>query len=152
MKFRVFVIVLAVIPFFSLTADDGPAVLARGPVYHEGIEYLGVNALPAEYAEYAYNDDIITVYFTYETIVLPASIENAECSVSNLYALVSESQKDRKVYVYMDDKGWSAFLAFPEESEYSCRFIEAYINRQNYFNNISRDENLFSFPAVLNIK
>ena len=132
--------------------NDAPAVLAKGPIPHEGIEYLGVNVIPNEYAEYNFNGDVITIYFTYEQIFLSDSWTASMCDIAGLQRLSSPPDEDRSILVYSDKKGWYAFFSFPETADYICGFISEYRNRQNYFINIARDKDLFSFPAILNIE
>jgi hypothetical protein len=137
--------VLSVLP----AEDAEPAILARGPIFHRGIEFLGVNAIPSQYGEYRYGDELITVYYTVEEIFLSKNWLSTDCAVPGLMQL--KEGNNRIVIAYTDKKEWTAFLSFTAGADYICRFVEAYRNRQNYFLNIARDKTVFSFPALLEV-
>ncbi len=138
-------------PVICVSAEDaGPAVLARGPVSQDGIEYLGVNTVLSRYGEYRYGDDLIKIYYTDENIFL--SDEWVENGCADGIRKLEQPVDDKVVVmVYSDRKGWHAFLSFPRNAEYICGFIKSYISRQNYFLNIARDKSAFSFPALLEV-
>ena len=147
-KIFYFILLLLLLPFFNLQAEEfGRAVLVKGPLPHNGIEYIGVNQIPSQYGEYDYNGERISVYFTREDIFLSENWINSDCSLSGIHRLNTESEFS--VFVYVDERGWAAFFAFPGSFDNVCEFIGKYRSRQNYFINISRDENEFSFPAFL---
>ena len=102
-----------------MSAEEAePAVLVRGPIQHSGIEYLGVNAVEAVYGEYAYNRQIIPVYYTDKDIFIPDEWSEAACAQSGLKHLgSSESSAAREVFVYSDRRGWHAFFSFPADAE-----------------------------------
>ena len=127
---------------------EGPSILKKGPVYHEGIEFLGVNALPAWYGEYSYDGGVVRVYFTREEVVLSDEWKDGACGTGGMFSTVRNGVP---VTAYMVPGGWTAFLSFPDENAEICRFMEIYIRRQTYFINLSRDKSVFSFPAVLEI-
>lgn len=145
----IIILLISVLSILSAEAGD-PAILARGPVLHEGIEFLGVNAIPAQYGEYRYGDDIITVYFTVEEIFLSEKWTAGSCGIPGLMQFTDK--QGRIVAAYKDKKEWTAFLSFKADADYVCGFIEAYRSRQNYFLNIARDKTLFSFPAFLEME
>lgn len=154
MRLSAYILVIMLIASPVFTEDADPAVLLRGPVRHQGIEFLGVNAIDSEYGEYSYQGDIITVYYTEELIVLDESWTTADCEIPGLKIKNSgdSSEPDKLlVFAYSDPKDWTAFLSFSAESDYACNFIAQYRLRQNYFINIARGD-VFSFPAILNIE
>ncbi|HAK45273.1 MAG TPA: hypothetical protein DCO79_05065 [Spirochaeta sp.] len=141
-------ICLLFLPLFFLSADEEhPAILVRGPLPHDGIEYLGVNAISSQYGEYLYEDDSVPVYFTTEEIFLSSDWIKSDCGIEGLYKF--DKSADNTIAAYVDRKGWTAFLSFKQEAAYICEFIEEYRGRQNYFLNIAREDIGFSFPALL---
>jgi len=132
---------------YAETAE--PAILARGPVQHEGIEFLGVNAIPSQYGEYHYNNDEIIVYYTTEEIFFSDKWNSGDCSLLGLRQ--QDYMDDRRLVSYSDKKGWTVILSFDNDAEYICSFLAAYKSRQNYFLNIARDKTVFSFPALLEV-
>lgn len=133
----------------GFAADDEPAILLKGPVPHDGIEFLGANAIPSYYGEYKYDGGSIRIYYTDEHIVLSDEWTAADCGISGL--LMRTADDERQTAAYTDKKGWTAFLSFEAGTEYICSFIESYRKRQNYFLNIAKDKSIFSFPAILDL-
>ncbi len=135
----------------SASADEAePAILVKGPIRHQGIEFIGTNAISSYYGEYEYKDHTIRIYFTDENIILSDVWKASECRISGL--LVGTGDENRINMVYQDKKGWTAFFSFDAESEYVCAFVGSYRTRQNYFINIARDKTFFSFPAILDLE
>ena len=142
--------ILLLFPLFTIAAQDAdPAVLVRGPLPHDGIEYLGVNVIPSSYGEYIYNDSLISVYFTFEEVFLSEEWAASECGIAGASMLKSEDQQ--LIIAYSDRRGWTAFLSFEPGFESACGFLDKYISRQNYFLNLARDTADFSFPAFLEL-
>lgn len=127
--------------------NSGPAILAKGPVPHEGIEFLGVNAIQSQYGEYSYDKDKVIVYYTTEEIFFSEKWTSSDCSL--FLTMQRDYKSNRRVVSYTDRRGWTAFFSFQIDSDYICSFIAVYRSRQNYFLNISRDKTVFSFPAIL---
>ena len=151
-KAAVSVIFIVLLSCPAFADEKVPAILVRGPLPHQGIEFLGVNTVEAEYGEYIYRDDQIVLYYTTADIYLSEEWEPADCSESGVRSYTGKDDTGRSVIVYSDKRGWHAFISFPEKADYICAFAGAYISRQNYFNNIAYDETLFSFPAILDIE
>ncbi len=142
------VIVFLTSPAFS--EENEPAVLIRGPIIHDGIEFLGVNRITAQYGEYRYQGDLIRLYYTAEEIVLSDDWGFYDCKIDGLVQK-SGAGKERVIIGYFDSLGWMIFLSIPADADYICPFILEYIKRQKYFNNIVSDSSGFSFPAILDI-
>lgn len=144
-----YVLLLFYILFTSAlyAVDSNPAILAKGPLAHKGIEFLGVNVLESQYGEYRYGEDVIIVYYTTEDIFLSDKWTSLDCS--GVEAVQMNLNDEQRIVSFTDKKGWTAFLSFSIEAEYVCSFLEVYQRRQNYFLNIARDKTVFSFPAVL---
>ncbi len=152
------VISLIIIILFSCAGhifaedSDNIAVLTRGPVYHEGIEFLEVNALPSRYGEYRVGAGTVRIYYTEEPIFFSEDWKRTACTSESYLLLDSGSPEISGIVAAVEDeRGWTAFLEFSEPS-IICSFIKMYRSRQNYFNNISRDKNSFSFPAILELE
>ncbi|MDC7124731.1 MAG: hypothetical protein PQJ46_04140 [Spirochaetales bacterium] len=147
MKKRIFVIIYILSVAFLFAEETEPAILARGPIACNGIEYLGLNTIEATYGVYEYKNDTIRIYFTQKEIVLSDVWTSFSCSVKGLKYRISDD--GLKVIEYTDKNGWSAFVSFKPEAEYVCDFLKKYISRQNYFINLAHDKDTFSFPAIL---
>ncbi len=148
---KCFFVILMVFLCTSVYSDEGdPAILSKGPVPVEGIEFLGVNVIPASYGKYIFSGDYIDVYYTTSEIFLSGRWIDSDCRLVGVKRLSTRS--DRVVLSYTDTRGWTVFLSFETDADYICNFFEIYISRQNYFLLINRDASLFSFPAILEVK
>lgn len=137
----------------GLTAEESePAILKKGPVPHKGIEFLGTNAITSYYGEYSYKGETVRLYYTDETVFLSEDWHEGGCKGLDVFFLNDsggDKQSNEQVVAYRDKNGWTAFLAFSPGNEDICGFIQTYVGRQNYFLNIAREKNTFSFPAIL---
>ena len=139
--------IFAAIPV--LTAQQSQtAVLEKGPVYHRGIEFLGMNAIQSWYGEYSAKEDLIIIYYTDSEIVLSGDWEAGGCGIDGSFS-GGTAADGRPRAAYRDPRGWTAFFSYTMGQQEFCSFLGVYISRQNYFINIVRDKSLFSFPAVI---
>ncbi len=150
MNRRLFFIVIVFLTSLAFAEENEPAVLIRGPIIHDGIEFLGVNRITAQYGEYKYQGELIRLYYTAEEIVLSDDWGFYDCKIEGLVQKVGAG-KDRIIIGYFDGLGWKVFLSVAADADYICPFISEYIKKQKYFNNIVSETSGFSFPAILDI-
>jgi major membrane immunogen (membrane-anchored lipoprotein) len=149
LKLALIILLLLLIIHSAVAEDSGPAILLRGPVPHEGIEFIGANAIPSYYGEYKFQGGIVRTYFTTEEIILSDSWKTSECGVPKMFIRDGEGRIES---VYTDRRGWTVFMSFESSSKNICQFIDSYRERQNYFLNIAKDKSVFSFPAILDLQ
>jgi hypothetical protein len=134
------------LPLSIYAGEEKVAVLLRGPLPKEGIEFLPVNALPVMYGEYEYDNMLTAVYYLEEEVFVSDSWEKSSCRDYEVFVLPAAA---RSVFYYLDTQGWSVFLSLDKEIEEPCLFITEFIRRFRYFQGIAKDPRNISFPAVL---
>jgi hypothetical protein len=129
-------------------AQSGQAILQRGPLAARGIPFLPPNVLRAYRGEYLAAETRIVVYFTRESLVLPAGWRPASCGQDTLLRVPDE---EFPTFCYADpgEAGYSLFLSFESfEAEPFpwCAWTEAFLQRLRYLLAFSSE---VPFPAVI---
>jgi len=137
---------ILIFPLSINAQEEKVAILMRGPLPMEGIEFLPINALPVVYGEYEYENTQTAVYYIEIEIFISNSWEKSTCGGYQIYALPAAA---RSVYYYFDTQGWSVFISLDKGIDEPCLFIAEFIRRFRYFQGIAKDRRNISFPAVL---
>ncbi|MCK4543630.1 MAG: hypothetical protein KAU17_15470 [Spirochaetales bacterium] len=153
MNRKAVIVLLMFLPLWNLSGEEGPfAILQRGPTPIKGIEYLSPNVLPAHSGEYFFLENTIRVVFTNEFIPLMEAWVPWTCRRRIIYQLPVESSSqgvERLFHCYRSVDEWCIFFDFSDDFGQECRFIEAFLNRFEFFMGLNRDPWEIPFPAIL---
>jgi len=143
---------LPIIIFLLLSAGAGytqenKAVLKSGPEYIQGIDVLDNNRIAAYFGTYSIADKEAYVYVSEENIPAQEEWEQSLCGGSTYQRIPN---KQYQVHFFEMDNGLRIFTITPPEIEW-CGFSKTFLTRFQYFYNITREENIITFPAFLNL-
>ena len=131
--------------FLFSTEESDVSILLKGPLEGKGLSFLSPNAISYFYGEYLYEDSVISVYYTDETLVPSSLWEKEVCGTLQVFRIPA----DNSTLLYYNENDRSAFFLFPAELEDNCRFIIKFLERLNYFLRIYSEDSETPFPAVL---
>ena len=131
------------------------AILQRGPVAVRSLPFFPPNALRAYQGEYRVprqsGDWRVVVYFTRESLVLPAAWREVRCGQSPLRRVTSE-EGFTLCHAEPGEAGWFVFLTFESEDFHWCGWTESFLARFRYLLPFARGESEVPFPAVLEFR
>jgi hypothetical protein len=146
-------VLLAASILFPLCAVEGEpdfsmGILDDGPHKSTGSLFLGPNVLPFVYAYYEWGPSQVYVEYTSENIVLDESWKDGKCG---RYEVRYRTFKQDTVFAFNGD-AWTVFLRFSNEAESYCSFFTVFLNRLQFFIEVTNSDYDVPFPAILNIQ
>ena len=141
--------VLGVVAVAAGNAQQNRIVLDSGPTRGRGLLFLPVNVIEYYTGTYVIGEQTITVYATEHPIVVYPSWRDYGCR-GNAALLVEED--DETVLVYLEDgRKWRVFIDMPKDYTDSCLFVDTFLKRFIYFQQVRESPVVPPFPAILEL-